>query len=104
MTFTRFTADEIETIVNEINLLKQENTRDQIDQIERFHEFKTQNKIFYDLIISDVPFDMVIFKQMMKMKRKLEGGEEQFSVDVKFGEFMAEKYLKPIVDQKEQKQ
>ena len=51
-----------------------------------------------------MPSNVSIYKNMMKMKRKLEGGEDQYSVDVKFGEFMAEKYLKPIVDQKEQKQ
>ena len=99
-----FTADQIEDFVNRLIFFKKKLTVERINELTEFDEFKTQNKIFYDLIISDVPFDMVIFKQMMKMKRKLEGGEEQFSVDVKFGEFMAEKYLKPIVDQKEQKQ
>jgi hypothetical protein len=41
---------------------------------------------------------MKIFKEMMKMKRRLESGEDQYSVDVKFGQFMADKYLKPIVE------
>ena len=42
--------------------------------------------------------DISIFKQMMKMKRKLENGEEQYSVDVKFGKFMAENYIDPVVN------
>ena len=37
-----------------------------------------------------------IFKEMMKMKRKLESGEDQYSVDVKFGKYMGSIYLDPI--------
>jgi hypothetical protein len=41
--------------------------------------------------------DLTIFKQLMSMKRKLEEGEEQYSVDVKVGQMMAEKYLDPVL-------
>jgi len=40
---------------------------------------------------------MNIYRQMMKMKRKLESGEDQYSVDVKFGKYMAEKFVDPVV-------
>ena len=99
-----FTADQIEETVDKLLFLKKKLTLERINELTEFEEFKTQNRVFYDLIVADIPFDMTIFKQMMKMKRKLEGGEEQYSVDVKFGEFMAEKYLKPVVGAKEQKQ
>jgi hypothetical protein len=41
--------------------------------------------------------DLGIFNQMMAMKRRVEGGEDQYSVDVRFGKFMAEKYIDPLV-------
>ena len=37
------------------------------------------------------------------MKRKLEGGEDPYSVDVKFGEYMADKYIAPVVSQTKKK-
>ena len=36
----------------------------------------------------------------MQMKRKLEDGATQYEVDVKFGKFMAEKYVDPLVAKK----
>ena len=42
----------------------------------------------------------VIFKQMMKMKRELESGKDQYSVDVKFGQYMADKYIDPVINKK----
>ena len=38
-----------------------------------------------------------IFKRMMTLKRKLEDGEDSYGVDVKFGQYMAEKYVDPLV-------
>ena len=50
--------------------------------------------MFFELILSEDNVEKnVIFKQMMKMKRELEGGKDQYSVDVKFGQYMADKYL-----------
>ena len=48
------------------------------------------------MTISQEGVDFNIFKEMMKMKRRLESGEEQYSVDVRFGKFMAEKYIDPL--------
>ena len=52
--------------------------------------------MLYEMTLSD-EMDLNIFKQMMSMKRKIEFGEDQYSVDVKVGQMMAEKYLDPIV-------
>ena len=88
-------ADEIEAVVQRLMLLKNEFSVLDIDKMPEFDDFKKENKLFYDTILSD-DMDILIFKQMMKMKRKLENGEEQYSVDVKFGKFMAEKYIDPV--------
>jgi hypothetical protein len=37
---------------------------------------------------------------MMKRKREIEAGKDQYSVDVKFGKFMAEKYIDPVIKKK----
>ena len=91
-----FTADQIEAIVNELIQLKSINA--DISQMERFNEFKTQNKYFYEMIISKEGMDISIFNEMMKMKRRLESGEDQYSVDVRFGQFMAKKYIDPVIN------
>ena len=91
-----FTADQIEAIVNELIQLKSINA--DISQMERFNDFKTQNKYFYEMIISKEGMDISIFNEMMKMKRRLESGEDQYSVDVRFGQFMAKKYIDPVIN------
>ena len=68
----------------------------EINQLEEFKQFKEENKLFYETILSD-DMNIDIYRQMMKMKRKLESGEDQYSVDVKFGKYMAEKYVDPVV-------
>ena len=96
-------SDEIESIVNKLLSLKKDKSFSEIDSMDEFDLFKKNNKLLYETVLSD-NMDMTIFKQMMKMKRKLENGEDQYSVDVKFGKFMAEKYIDPIVnDPKTQK-
>jgi hypothetical protein len=55
--------------------------------------------MFYETILNG-QFEPEIFKEMMKMKRKLEKGEDQYSVDVKFGQFMADKYIAPALKKK----
>jgi hypothetical protein len=92
-------ADQIEQIVNELLELKKTKTNEEIDQLEQFLDFKTKNKVFYGVILSS-DMDVTIFKEMMKMKRRLEAGEDQYSVDVKFGEFMAGKYIDPVIKKK----
>jgi len=92
-------ADQIEQIVNELLELKKTKTNEEIDQLEQFVDFKTKNKVFYGVILSS-DMDVTIFKEMMKMKRRLEAGEDQYSVDVKFGEFMAGKYIDPVIKKK----
>jgi hypothetical protein len=51
--------------------------------------------MFYETILNG-QFEPTIFKEMMKMKRRLESGEDQYSVDVRFGQFMASKYIDPV--------
>jgi len=88
------TADQIELVVKSLLELKDTTSREELDT--RFLEFKTKNKLFYETILSG-GFDPQIFKQMMKRKRELESGKDQYSVDVKFGRYMAEKYIDPVV-------
>ena len=89
-------ANEIESAVNKLLSVLKTSTREEIDKMEEFDVFKNKNKIFYDLILAG-DHDPVIFKQMMSMKRKLESGSTQYEVDVKFGKFMAEKYIDPVI-------
>ena len=98
-----FTADQIEQFVGELTELKKTNTPEQINSMERFNDFKEKNKIFYEMILSPQGMDTLIFKEMMKMKRRLESGEDQYSVDVRFGKFMAEKYIDPITKKLDKK-
>ena len=96
-----FTANEIESFVKRINLLKKDYTSFEITEMEEFYEFRMSNRMFFELILSDNDVQKnVIFKQMMKMKRNLEGGEEQYSVDVKFGQYMADKFIDPVINKK----
>jgi nicotinate-nucleotide pyrophosphorylase len=89
-------AIEIEETVNKLLYLKKHMSIEQINELEEFNQFKEENKLFYEIVLSD-NMDMDIYRQMMKMKRKLESGEDQYSVDVKFGKYMAEKFVDPIV-------
>jgi hypothetical protein len=91
-----YTADKIEEIVDKLIKLKETHTPEQINELEEYTDFKTKNKMFYEMILSNEGLDQVIFKEMMKMKRRLEAGEDQYSIDVKFGKFMASKYIDPI--------
>jgi len=90
-------ADEIERIVAELTLLKDTLSREELDN--KFLDFRTKNRMLYETILSG-QFEPEIFKEMMKMKRKLEKGEDQYSVDVKFGQFMADKYIAPALKKK----
>ena len=89
-------ADEIEAIVDQLIELKKTKERSEIDLLPEFDEFRKTQRMFYQVVLSE-EMDTTIFKQMMAMKRKIEGGEDQYSVDVKFGQFMADKYLTPVV-------
>ena len=90
-------SDEIELIVNKLLLLKKVKSISEINELSEFDTFKKENKLLYETVLSD-SMDISIFKHMMKMKRKLEDGEDQYSVDVKFGKYMAEKYIDPIIN------
>ena len=91
------TADEVELLVQELTDLKSKFTLEQINAMEKYNDFKTQNRTFYEMIVSPQGVDPVIFKEMLKMKRRLENGEDQYSVDVRFGSFMAQKYIDPVI-------
>jgi len=87
-------ADEIEAVVDKLLKLKKNNI--DVNSLTEFDDFRLHNKLFYETVMSD-SFDTNIYKQMMVMKRRLEGGEDPYSVDVKFGEYMAEKYINPVI-------
>jgi len=92
------TADEIEKTVSKLLTFKKTHSTEEINEMSEFENFRLNHNLFYKMIVTEAEFDMKIFKEMMKMKRRLESGEDQYSVDVKFGQFMADKYLKPIVE------
>ena len=87
-------ADEIEKVVKELIIAKDTLKKENLDTL--FLDFRTRNRMLYELILEG-NFDPVIFNEMMKRKRELENGSDQYSVDVKFGKFMAEKYIDPVV-------
>jgi len=90
-----FTADQLERDVYRLlNAIKHQ-TISQIENSPDFDKFRKDNKIMYDMII-DNDFNEEIFKEMLRMKRRLEAGEDQYSVDVRFGQFMADRYLTPV--------
>ena len=96
-----FTANDIEKITAKITQLKKTHTDSEITNLEEFLEFRTSNRMFFELILSESDIQSnVIFKQMMKMKRELESGKDQYSVDVKFGQYMADKYINPVINKK----
>jgi len=90
-------ADEIECIVAELILLKDTLSKEELDV--KYTDFRTKNRMFYETILNG-QFEPEIFKEMMKMKRKLENGEDQYSVDVKFGQYMTDKYITPALKKK----
>lgn len=92
-------ADQIEETVSKLLELVKSIPRNEIDALEEFSFFKQNNKTFYELILNK-QHDPIIFKEMMKMKRRLESGEEQYSVDVKFGTYMSEKFIDPVIKKK----
>ena len=92
-------ADEIEKIVNELMELKKTKTREEINSLPEYSTFRESQKMFYNVVLSE-EMDLGIFNQMMAMKRRVEGGEDQYSVDVRFGTYMKEQYIDPVVKKK----
>jgi hypothetical protein len=92
-------ADDIEKIVAEILSFKNIFPRNKLDDL--YLDFRTKNRMFYEMIM-DNQFDTEIFKEMMKAKRKLEAGQDQYSVDTQFGKFMADKFITPALEKKDQ--
>jgi len=95
----KFTANEVEEIVAKLIELKKTHTAEQIYELDEFKGFRTQNRMFYEMILSKEGLNKPIFEEMMRMKRRLESGEDQYSVDVRFGQYMARKYIDPITQQ-----
>ena len=87
-------ADDIEKIVEELLLAKDIYPKEVLDQ--RYIEFRTKNRMFYETILNN-EFDYLIFEQMMKAKRQLEAGRDQFSVDKQFGQFIVNKFTCPYL-------
>jgi len=93
-------SEYIEEVVNKLLTLKKEGkSKDFIDLLSDFNDFKQKNKLFYDTILNG-EFNPEIFKKMMTLKRKIEDGGDSYEADVKFGKFMAEKYIDPVVNHK----
>ena len=90
-----YTADQIEEIILRLSKLKEKFTVEEINKMEEFSDFKTKNRVFYETVLTG-NMEVPIFKEMMKMKRRLESGEDQYSVDVRFGKYMGSIYLDPI--------
>jgi len=93
-------ADTIEKTVKEIFEIKDIFPRHELDK--HFLEFRTKNRMFYETILNG-EFDESIFKEMMKAKRKLESGKDQYSVDTEFGQFMADRYIAPALEKANKK-
>jgi hypothetical protein len=90
-------TEEIEEVVNSLLKLKIEGkSKEEIDSLSEFNEFRTSNKLFYDTIMNG-EFSPEIFKKMMSLKRKIDDGGDSYEADVKFGKFMAEKYIDPVI-------
>ena len=89
-------ADQIEEVVEKLLELKKTKTAAEIEQLPEFDEFKNFQRMLFNVVISE-EMDLSIFKQMMQMKRLVEKGEERYSVDVRFGQFMAEKFIDPVL-------
>lgn len=90
-------CDKIEEIVDKLlNLKKSGKSKEYIDSISEFNDFKISNNTLYDTILSG-GYDNEIFKTMMKLKRKIEEGGDSYDGDVKFGKYMAEKFIDPVI-------
>jgi hypothetical protein len=92
-----FTADEVESIIKKLTQIKETHTMEQVNKLEEFLPFRTQNRMLYEMVFSKEGVNEMVFKEMMKMKRRLEAGEDQYSVDVRFGQFMAKEYIDPVI-------
>jgi len=86
-------ASTVERVVSELLLLKDKVPREKLDEL--YLDFRARNRMLYETVLAG-EHNPEIFNQMMKMKRRLEAGEDQYSVDVKFGQYMAEKYIDPL--------
>jgi hypothetical protein len=85
-------ASEIESIVNELLQLKKEYSIDYINTLQQFSDFRKDQRLLYEMVLSD-SFDQTIFNLMMENKRKIENGADQYSIDVSFGQYMADRYI-----------
>ena len=89
-------ADQIEEIVMDILDAKKTRSIESIKEDPKYNTFKTILEPLYTMVLSD-EMNVSIFKEMMNCKRKLEKGDDPYSVDVRFGQFMAEQYVYPVV-------
>ncbi len=88
------TADYIEKMVKLAKIYHFEGKS--FDESPELAEFGKKHQMLLNTI-KDSTFNEEIFKQMMKCKRQLENGVNPYSVDVKFGTFMKEKYIDPVL-------
>ena len=69
---------------------------------DEYYAFKQEHKSLYEIVISP-DFNMEIFIQMMTLKNRLEAGEDSYKIDVELGQYMAERYIDPVVKKIEKK-
>jgi len=91
-----FSADQLQHDVYTLVNARKHHTVSEIENSPEFDNFRKDNKMIYDMIVKENDFNEEIFKELIRMKRRLEAGEDQYSVDVRFGQFMADRYLAPI--------
>jgi len=87
-------SSELRTIAKQIRDSIKDNTfsEDLVDE-----SFKKNYKSLYDILISKDSYNEEIFQKLMSMKEKLEKGEDSYKVDVELGQYMAEKYIDPVI-------
>jgi len=90
-----FSADQLEKDVYTLVNAKKHNTVSEIENSPDFDNFRKDNKMIYDMVMEN-DFNEEIFKELIRMKRRLEAGEDKYSVDVRFGQFMADRYITPV--------
>lgn len=93
-------ASEIIKVTNNILADLKNGTFDPLK--DEYYTFKTEHKSLYEIVISP-DFNMEIFIQMMTLKNRLEAGEDSYKIDVELGQYMAERYIDPVVKKIEKK-
>ena len=85
-------SDKITYTVNSIREAIKSGTFDENE----YTHFKNSHRSLYEIIIND-DFNENIFNKFMTCLKKVENGEDSYKVDVEVGQYMAEKYIDPVI-------